>query len=127
MPIVAHQKAKVKFTRICYNKDVRKISPAKKIPKNLQSVLWSVDINQLDLEKDKGYIIHQIFSYGKMDDILWLFKTYPRQEIIKIFTTHPFKDYEESRFYFVKNYLLDLKGQSLNEKLYVKNIPRDLR
>ncbi|MBM3208889.1 hypothetical protein FJZ40_01155 [Candidatus Shapirobacteria bacterium] len=99
----------------------------RKIPKKLQGVLWSVDVNHLDLEKDKGYIIHQIFSYGRLEEIAWLFKIFPKAEIIKIFTTHPYKDYEASRFNFVKNYLLNLKNQQLDERHYVKNIPRDLR
>lgn len=97
------------------------------IPKTLQAVLWSVDIAHLNLEKDKIYIIHQILSYGRMEDIKWVFKTYPKEEIVEVFINHPYKDYTESRFYFAKNYLLSLKDMSLNEKHYVKNIPRDIR
>lgn len=98
-----------------------------KIPKRLQAVLWSSDINDLDIERDKGYVIHQIFSYGRMEDILWLFKTYPKKDLVKIFTTYPFKDYRYPRFNLVKNYILGLRDRHLNEKLYVENIPRDIR
>lgn len=97
-----------------------------KIPRGLQSVLWSTNINLLDVERDKGYIIHQIFAYGRMEDILWVFKTYPKREIIKTFTSIPYKDYRAGRFNFVKNYLLDLKNYKLDDRYYVKNIPRAL-
>ena len=98
----------------------------RKIPKSLQGVLWSTDVALLDAEKDKGYIIHQIFSYGTWDDILWVFKNYPIKEITQVFTTRPFKDYFAARFYFIKNYLLNLKNYKMNERRYVKNTPRDL-
>lgn len=97
------------------------------IPKTLQGILWSIDTSHLDLEKDKIYIIHQILSYGIMEHLQWLFKTYPKKEITNVFLNSPYKDYRISRFYFVKNYLLSLKNNSLNEKHYVKNIPRDIR
>ncbi len=95
-------------------------------PARLQAILWSVDVGHLDIEKDKGYIVHQILAYGRMEDILWLLKTYTRYEMEKVFTTMPYKDYDRARFYFVKNFILNLKGTSLNERLYVKNIPRDI-
>lgn len=98
-----------------------------KIPQRLQAVLWSTDVKLLDLEKDKGYIIHQIFSYGNLDDILWVIKTYSKKDIISTFTKIPFKDYRASRFNLIKNFLLGLRNFNLNEKLYIKNIPRDIR
>ena len=97
------------------------------IPQRLQAVLWSSDVRKLDLERDKAYIIHQILSYGDMDEILWVFRTYKLSEIIKTFTTIPFKDYRKARFYFIKNILLHLENRHMNELLYVKNIPRDIR
>lgn len=99
----------------------------KKIPKRLQSVLWSADIKKLDLEKDKGYIIHQILSHGEIDDIKWLFSVFPKKEIQKVFISVPYKDYRRSRFYFIKNWVIGLKKKQLNEKLYVKDTPRDIR
>lgn len=95
----------------------------KKIPKRLQPILWSVDVRHLDIERDKGYIIHQIFAYGRMEDILWVFKTYPKKEIIEVFKT-PYKDYFQARFHFVKNFLLGLTSWRPDQRLYVKNIPR---
>lgn len=48
-----------------------------KLPKNLQAVLWSRNIENLDFQKSKNYIIHQILAYGTWEQIGWLFKTYP--------------------------------------------------
>lgn len=96
------------------------------IPPSLQPILWSTDISKLDLVHDAPYIIHQTLSYGKVDDLRWVFTAYPKNQIANVFINHPYKDYRPSRFYFVKNHLLDLKDQQLNEKHYVKNTPRDL-
>lgn len=95
-----------------------------KIPKKLQSVLWSVNVGKLNIGNDKGYIIHQILSYGMLDEIRWLFQTYPKEEIKRIFRQLPYKDYRASRFFFVKDYLLGLTSFSPDERLYVKNTPR---
>lgn len=97
-----------------------------KVPKRLQSILWSTDVRLLDLERDKNYIIHQTLSYGRLGDIRWLFQTYPKDEIKKVFTRIPYKDYTASRFYFVRKYLLGLAGASFDERRYVKNTPRRL-
>jgi len=49
-----------------------------KIPRNLQSVLWSRDISNLDLQRDKNYIVHQVLMYGSLKDISWLKQTYKK-------------------------------------------------
>lgn len=98
----------------------------KKIPKRLQAVLWSTNVDLLDLKRHKEYIIHQVLSYGRLEDIRWLFRTYKKESIIKVFVTAAYKDYTASRFYFVKQYLLNLRHHPLDERLYVKNIPRRL-
>ncbi|MFN4212965.1 MAG: hypothetical protein ACK4FL_03340 [Microgenomates group bacterium] len=41
---------------------------AKQPPKKLQLYLWSVDTNDLDINKDRIYTIHQLFNYGSIDD-----------------------------------------------------------
>ncbi|MBI2008098.1 hypothetical protein HYS82_00375 [Candidatus Amesbacteria bacterium] len=96
------------------------------IPVSLQPVLWSADVSRLDPVRDAPYIIHQTLSYGKMDDLRWIFTTYPKRQIADTFINHPYKDYRPSRFNFVKNYLLNLKNNPLDERHYVKNTPRDL-
>lgn len=92
-----------------------------KIPKKLQPVLWSVNVNSLDKKKDKYYIIHQILIYGRMEDIYWLFNNYSKREIKRIFL-QPYKNYPRFIFYFVKNYLLNCRDKQLNEDAYVTSI-----
>ncbi|KKQ01401.1 MAG: hypothetical protein US11_C0009G0013 [Candidatus Roizmanbacteria bacterium GW2011_GWA2_36_23] len=94
-----------------------------KPPKNLQSVLWSVNIKNLNLEKDKYYIIHQILCFGRLEDISWLIKTYPKKIIIDVFMVS-FKNYSRSRFYFIKDAVLALKQWHPDERYYVKNTSR---
>ncbi len=88
------------------------------IPKNFQGVLWSVDINKLDLKRDAPYIIHQVLQYGTFEDIRWLFKVYTKKDIVSVFVKHPSKTYPKVVYYFVKNFILDLKKLSLNENSY---------
>ena len=92
-----------------------------KLPKRLQSVLWSASVDNLDLEKDKYYIIHQILSFGILDDISWLTGKYSKKDIIDVFMVS-FKDYSRPRFYLVKDAILGLKNWHPDEKYYVKNI-----
>jgi len=95
------------------------------IPSSLQSILWSSNIKKLNVEKDKTYIIHQTLAYGDIQDIKWLFATYPRTTVEHIFTSTPYKDYRRSRFYFIKDVVMDLAQKTLLESSYVKNIPRN--
>lgn len=94
-----------------------------KIPKKLQPVLWSADVSKLNLQKDKYYIIHQILSYGIMEEIGWVLKAYSKNEIIETFKKS-FKDYRRQRFYLVKDALLELSNWHPDERYYVKNTPR---
>lgn len=52
-----------------------------KIPKRLQWLFWSVNVSDLNLKKDKKYIISQVLNYGTWEDLKWLFKVYPEKEI----------------------------------------------
>ncbi len=95
------------------------------VPKNLQAVLWSVDTNKLDPEKNKIYIIHQILAYGTWEQIKWLFANYPRETISRVFCQFPSKDYVPASFNFVKNHLLKI-SEPLDPASYVKTFPRHL-
>lgn len=98
-----------------------------KVPKNLQGILWSRNVTSLDTKKDKNYIIHQVLAYGTWEHLKWLFKTYKKGEIRKVFKKYPSKDYTDKTFQFVKNILLDMKKGEVAEKLYVKTYPRIIR
>lgn len=91
-----------------------------KIPKNLQAVLWSEDIKTLDAQKDKTYIISQVLRYGSLDEIKWLFKTYPKKEIKSVFTKHPLPIFTPQSFNFVSKFLLGF-NQPPNEDKYLRS------
>lgn len=86
---------------------------------SLQGILWSEDIKNFDLEKDKVYIIHQVLSYGNFKQIKWLLKVYTLREVKKVFLKHPKKIYTPSMFYFVKNFILGI-NKKLSKEKYVK-------
>ena len=98
-----------------------------KIPKWLQSTVWSVKVNQLDLGKDKIYIINQVLAYGGMRELKWLFKAYPSKAIKEVFLNHPIKTYRPPTFNFVKEILFDLSKADLLKEKYVVNTPRIIR
>jgi hypothetical protein len=98
----------------------------KKLPKFLKGCFWSVNFKELDVDKDKDYIIHQIFAFGDLEAIKWLFKTYGRETIRKVFIKKPAKIYRPQTFNWLK-IILDLEKKRLNLNKYVINTPRDIR
>ena len=92
------------------------------MPKKLQPVLWSTNVNLLDIQRDKSYIIHQVLLYGSLEEIRWLFITYSKREVIDVFLKTPRKLYPKTAFYFIKNFILQLKGKGLSEKKYVTSV-----
>jgi len=55
-----------------------------KLPKSVESVLWSYDVNKIDLYLHKKLIISQVLNFGTRAATDWLFKTYELEEIRKI-------------------------------------------
>lgn len=88
-------------------------------PKSLQGTLWSSNVEQLDLEKNKAYIIHQVLTFGSMEQLMWLFKTYTKQKIADTFVHQPMKMYPKHIYWFTKNHLLALQNTQLDEQNYV--------
>jgi len=41
----------------------------RKIPQKLQPFLWSKNVRELDLKRDKNYIIPQILAFGSLKEI----------------------------------------------------------
>lgn len=93
-----------------------------RVPKKLQGILWSVDVKNLDVDKDKSYIINQILSLGFFEELKWLIKTYGLQTIRRVFLHQPSRVYPDFIFNFVKNYLLGLKNKKINENAYVTSL-----
>lgn len=96
-------------------------------PRNLQGILWSVDVDSLNLEKDKDYIINQVLLYGDLGELHWLFTTYGRKGVTDVFLKHPMKMYFKQPFHFIKNYLLPLAQTPLDEEDYVTSISGPVR
>jgi len=55
-----------------------------KILQKLQNVLWSYNVKDLDLKKDKEYIIAQVLNYGTWEDLKLLYKLYPEKDIKEV-------------------------------------------
>ncbi len=85
-----------------------------------QGILWSKDIENMDLKGDKVYIIHQVLSYGNLKQIKHLFKIYKSEEVADIFINHPKRVYTPAVFNFVKNFILNLKEKDLPIDKYAK-------
>ena len=60
----------------------------KRLPKFLQSVLWSYDLNKMDLKEDGNIIIRQVLNYGDWKDLKWLYSVYSEDEIKEV-VVHP--------------------------------------
>jgi hypothetical protein len=90
------------------------------LPETLKGILWSKNINDIDLENDKIYIIHQVLSFGDIEEIRWLFKNYTLDDIKMVFINIPKRIYTRPVFLFVKEYILKI-NTALDEKNYVKS------
>jgi hypothetical protein len=99
-----------------------------KILSKLQPILWSKDIKELDLTKDRIYITHQVLSCGTLSHIRWLFRVYSKKTIRMIFLNHHKKIYQPPVFYFIKNFILDLKKEKLTkiqiQKFFEKEVAK---
>lgn len=52
-----------------------------KVPKFLQSTLWSYDLTRMDNGKAKNLIITQVLNHGTWEQLLWLLKNYSLKDI----------------------------------------------
>lgn len=82
------------------------IARQRKIPKRLQSLVWSQNIRSLDAERDAALIIHRALAYGSISDLHWLFHRYPKARVRRIFLTKPEPIYTKAAFQFAVRELL---------------------
>jgi len=94
----------------------------KKIPNNLQGVLWSTPIQNLDINDNKVYIIHQVLMFGDLDQIGWLFKVYSKKQITDVFLNRPQKVYTKQALNYVNDFVLGIGDTGLSEAKYVNTI-----
>lgn len=88
----------------------------------LQPILWSVNVQNIDPQKNKNYIIHQVLSYGDLKQIRSLLHVYSLREVEQVFMKFPKKLYQPAVFHFIKNFILRLKNKKLDERKYVKTV-----
>ncbi len=59
-----------------------------RVPTFLKSVLWSYDLNQIDLKEDRELVITQVLNYGEWRDLEWLYSVYAEDDIRQV-VSHP--------------------------------------
>ena len=95
------------------------------IPPARMHLFWSKDPQQIDIQSDKAYIIHQTLSFGTLDDIAWLRTIYPIDEIRSVFISQPIKVYTPSAYVFSKR-LLGVSDGDAPGYHYDKTLPRHI-
>jgi hypothetical protein len=53
----------------------------KGLPERLFSYFWDVDPSLLDVESDRSFIIRRLFERGDLEEVRWLLRAYPPQEL----------------------------------------------
>ncbi len=92
------------------------------IPESLKGVLWSKDIRNIDLAKDKVYLINQVLMYGNLDHLRWLFRIYSKVEVTKIFLESPLPIYTKPAFKFINDFILGIRSGLPDPRRYVKSL-----
>ena len=49
-----------------------------------QSLFWDTNPDWIDIKKNARYIIERVLDFGELDEVRWLFKTYPQEEIKQV-------------------------------------------
>lgn len=80
-------------------------------PKIIRPFLWSSDLRQVDLQRDKNRIILNILNIGSHQATDWLFSFYPKRVIKKVVTDYGARG--------------ELSPKSLNYWTLVLDIPKD--
>jgi hypothetical protein len=66
-----------------------------KIPQSVSAVLWSYDLNMVDLTANCELIIKQVLNFGSKEATDWLFRTYSKDEITSIASLIPTREWDE--------------------------------
>jgi hypothetical protein len=87
-----------------------------KLPKAVESVLWSYDIDKIDFNMHKKLIISQVLNYGTSDATDWLFTAYERKEIRKVAEQIPLGQWDKKSLALWALYL-DIKPKPKQERV----------
>jgi len=55
-----------------------------KLPKQVNKYFWGDDLNQLNWQKHKKYIIKTLLEKGDLESLSWMFKKVNKKEVKKI-------------------------------------------
>jgi len=91
----------------------------RKIPKSFAPLFWFLDYKKLDPGEDKHLIIHQVLSYGTMDDLRELLKIYGFKTVRNEFKKPKAGLYQPKILAFCQ-YILGVK--KLDKQKYLKNV-----
>lgn len=53
-------------------------------------IFWDADLNGMDMQAHKNFIITKVFEWGRFEELKTLLKYYSREEIIKALTIQPY-------------------------------------
>ncbi|GFP21573.1 hypothetical protein HKBW3S06_00800 [Candidatus Hakubella thermalkaliphila] len=88
----------------------------------LKKLFWSANFENLDIVKDKAYIIHQTLAFGTLSDIKLLFNIYSLEEVRHIFLKQPQPLYSPPGLNFLQKYILQIEDARLSKERYIKNV-----
>jgi hypothetical protein len=88
-----------------------------------QGVFWSRKRDDLDEDRDKRYIIHQVLMYGNLDDVRQLKRKYSLPVLEEVFLDHPMKVYTPQAFSFAYRVFFRL-NEPVDARRYLKTSPR---
>lgn len=71
-------------------------------PQSVKAVLWSYDIDYIDVQKHKKIIIFQVLNFGSEDAIKWLFTEYGSVLIAKIANDIPLTQWNKKSLFLWK-------------------------
>ena len=96
-----------------------RLSVDKTLPERWQRLLWSARLEDIDLERDKVYVIHQVLAWGEPEDLSFLFKVYGGEEVRRVFLEHPKRVYTKKALRFVELVLdVDVDGEQYVSTVY---------
>lgn len=86
------------------------------LPQSVKAVLWSYDLDQIDLQTHKKLVIAQVLNFGNKEATDWLFKTYSRDTIIAVASQVPTGGWNKKSLALWSLYL-GLKSQTRAERI----------
>jgi len=62
-------------------------------------LFWDVDVQKINLEKNKNFIIQRVLQYGLLTDWIYIYKYYGWEVIVDV--TKKLRDIDDKTIYFI--------------------------